>query len=390
MRTVLVTGFAGAGRTAVAAATARRDPSALLVTAEDVPGERVLRVDADAFLRRHLAALQERAAPVLEQLGADPLEAEELTGLAGAQSLALLDAWHTARACGRYELLVVDLPPLPQALRLLALPEELRRYLARLLPPRRQAARAALRPFLAQLAGIPAPTARLYAAAERWSARLDGLRAAVEAPGTTVRLVLEPGPRAVRELPALRARLALAGHTLDAVVANRVLPDSADPWLAGLVHEQRRALDELARQLPESGPRLYEVPHLGPGEPAALPVPDVPPAERPAEPWTVDDLLADEGVLRWRLPLPGARRGELELVRRGEELIVGLGPPGERYRRALRLPSALRRCVIERAGLHDGELRVRFAPDPALWPLPARLPAQLSEHGAPQEVPSKA
>ncbi|MEU2208153.1 ArsA family ATPase, partial [Streptomyces hygroscopicus] len=87
--------------------------------------------------------------------------------------------------------------------------------------------------------------------------------------------------------------------------------------------------------------------------------------DRPApDPWTVEDRLADDGVLLWRLPLPGADRDGLGLVRRGDELIVTVGP----FHRVLPLPSALRRCTVSGAGLREGWLQVRFTPDPDLWP----------------------
>jgi len=38
------------------------------------------------------------------------------------------------------------------------------------------------------------------------------------------------------------------------------------------------------------------------------------------------------------------------------------------HRRVLALPSGLRRCLLVGARLTDGVLRVRFAPDPELWP----------------------
>ena len=84
----------------------------------------------------------------------------------------------------------------------------------------------------------------------------------------------------------------------------------------------------------------------------------------PAE-WPVEDLLrTPEQVLVWRIPLPGATRRDLDLVRRGDELVLGVGP----YRRTLTLPSALRRCTVAGAALREGVLAVRFAPDPGLWP----------------------
>ncbi|MEV6107621.1 ArsA-related P-loop ATPase [Streptomyces sp. NPDC051940] len=407
MRTLLVTGSGGAGRTAVAAASALRAGRAgarvVLITADadaiparpafeaerrqarqggpgaEPPGARpqpadgtpapdTVLVDGDAFFRTRMASLQARGAAALDYLGAVPLEDEELTGLAGAQSLAVLHALAAADASGSYDLAVVDLPPAPQALRLLALPEQLRRYLARLLPPQRQAARA-LRPLLAQLAGVPAPAEQLYDAARRWDETLAAAESAVRAPDVRVRLVVEPGRRAAAELPGLRAALALHGLALESVIANRVLPaGSPDPWLAELAASQHRALKDLGDQAP-----LYEVPHLGrdPQTPAdlrrladALPPDAAADIRVPGGDPRVDDLLAAEGALVWCLPLPGAEREDLGLVRRGDELIVTVGP----YRRALPLPPALRRCVIERAGLHDEELRVRFTPDPALWP----------------------
>jgi arsenite-transporting ATPase len=66
----------------------------------------------------------------------------------------------------------------------------------------------------------------------------------------------------------------------------------------------------------------------------------------------------------WELELPGVVKEQLSLVRRGDELLIGAGP----FRRILPLPSALRRCTVAGAGLADGTLRVRFTPDPGLWP----------------------
>jgi arsenite-transporting ATPase len=78
----------------------------------------------------------------------------------------------------------------------------------------------------------------------------------------------------------------------------------------------------------------------------------------------VEDRLATDGLLVWRLTLPAVRKDELDLVRRGDELILGVGP----YRRAFPLPSAVRRCRVVGASLDEGELRVRCEPDPGLWP----------------------
>ena len=50
--------------------------------------------------------------------------------------------------------------------------------------------------------------------------------------------------------------------------------------------------------------------------------------------------------------------------RSGDELIVTVAG----HRRVLALPSVLRRCRVIGGTVTDGRLRLRFEPDPALWP----------------------
>ncbi|MEU9642186.1 ArsA-related P-loop ATPase [Streptomyces sp. NPDC048188] len=387
MRTLLITGPGGTGRTTLAAATALKAArqgtrTLLLGTDRDdtlgavlgvrtgpapttvEPGLTAWRPDAAQSFRETLAALQDRAASALDLLGASRLETEELTPLPGADDLALLRALREAALAEAHDLLVVDLPPAPRALVLLAAPEELRRSLRRLLPPERQAARA-LRPVLGRLAGVPMPTEALYEAAARWDLELAATEAVLADRNTTVRLVAEPGPAGADAVLVTTLGLALRGLRTDLLVANRVLPEDvpADSRFGGLLAQQRKTLEGW-RETHD----VHAVAHLGrdprgTDDLTALDVPGVDPAASPVE-WPVTDRLAGDGVLVWHIPLPGAVREELDLVRRGDELVVAAGP----FRRTLPLPSALRRCSVDGAALRDGTLAVRFAPDPGQWP----------------------
>ncbi|MFD7910440.1 ArsA family ATPase [Streptomyces sp. NPDC059752] len=382
MHTLLITGPGGAGRTTVAAATAlaaardgRRvlllsgdvgDPLTALVGDPAAPGLRVARVDSGEEFRDELVALQQRGSALLGMVGARPLGAEEITELPGAEEFALLRALRRAAAAPDTDLVVVDMPPLQQAVATLALPAQLRRYLARLLPAERQAARA-LRPVLAQLAGVPMPAQWLYETAARWDEELAAVQAVVEADTTELRLVAEPGPAAADALRLGRLGLALQQLPVSALVANRTVPaESADPWLAGLAAQQQKYAAEWAAELP-----VVALAHLGrdprgPQDLELLAAADalVPEAPAPRRPWAVEDHLAEDGVLVWVVPLPGAHKSDLDLVRRGDELLLTAGP----HRRIVPLPAALRRCTVSGAALVEGELRVRFTPDPGLWP----------------------
>ncbi|MET7682176.1 ArsA-related P-loop ATPase [Streptomyces sp. NPDC005423] len=386
MRTILITGPGGSGRTTIAAATAltaaRAGRRTLLLGADrlDTLGAAlgtatgaapvtvreqltVWRPDAAESFRTDLTVFQERASAALDLLGAARLDAEEVTPLPGAEELALLRAVRDAHLSEAYDLLVVDLPSTPHALALLALPEELRRYLRRLLPSERQAARA-LRPVLGRLAGVPMPAEWLYDTAARWDLELAAVEAVLADRGLAVRLVAEPGPAGADAVRAATLALALRGLRPDAVIANRVVPDTADdPWAATLAAQQRKTLEEW-----QHTHDVHRVPHLGEdprgaADLAALAVPGVNETGSTVE-WPVVDRLAEDGVLVWHIPLPGAIRDELDLVRRGDELVVSTGP----FRRIVPLPSALRRCTVAGAALRDTELRIRFAPDPDLWP----------------------
>ncbi|MFD5427882.1 ArsA family ATPase [Streptomyces sp. NPDC127084] len=390
MRLVLVTGPGGSGCTTIAAATAlaaaRGGGRTLLLTAAAAPAPGVpvgtgpvevaerlwaARIDSGAHFRRELLAFQQRGTAALDLLGARKLEDEELTELPGSEQFALLRALRDLRG-GGWDTAVVDMPPVRETIALLGLPEQLRRYVRRLLPPERQAARA-LRPMLAQLAGVPMPAQWLYETAGRWETELSAVQRLIEDPDTTVRLVAEPGPAAEDALLTARLGLALHGMRVDALVANRVLPTaSPDPWLAGLQAQQEKALHrwhQESRSETGTGP-LLSVAHLG-RDPrglddlAALGAGLAPGAAARPEPWDIQRAPSSgEDELHWVLPLPGAVKEELGLVRRGDELLITVGP----FRRVLPLPAVLRRCTVSGAGLKDGELRVRFTPDPAVWP----------------------
>ncbi|MFE9018300.1 ArsA family ATPase [Streptomyces sp. NPDC007808] len=388
MRTILITGPGGSGRTTVAAATALAaaangtrtlvlgaDRTDTLGAALGVPtgvsptkvaaNLTAWRPDASAGFRDDLAAFQERATTALDLLGASRLDPEEVTPLPGAEELALLRALRDAALAEAHDLLVVDLPATPHALALLSLPEELRRYLRRLLPSERQAARA-LRPVLGRLAGVPMPAEWLYETAARWDVELAAAEAVVADRDTVVRLVAEPGPGGADAVRSATLALALRGLRPDLLIANRILPETeatAGSWLAGPVTQQRKILEEWREHH-----HVHAVAHLGrdprgTDDLEALALPAVNDTSSTVE-WPVTDRLAEDGVLVWHLPLPGAVREELDLVRRGDELVVTAG----QFRRIVPLPSALRRCRVDGAALRDAELRIRFAPDPDLWP----------------------
>ncbi|MFI6580625.1 ArsA family ATPase [Embleya sp. NPDC050493] len=390
-RVLLVTGLPGAGRTTVAAATAvasaRAGRRTLLLAADGtrdvdavldvpvgtdpfdaLPDLTVQRVAARAEFEREFLLVQGQLGAALAVVGVDPLDPEEITVLPGAGDVLALRVLARAVNARRYDLIVVDLPAVERAVPALALPEGLARYLDRLLPVERQAARA-LRPVLAAVAGVPMPEDWVYDTARRVSTELEVLRSLVSAPTTTVRVVVRPGTVALAAARRAAAALALYGHRIEDVIVNGVsAADSPDPAVRSRAEVARETVDALCALFPRVP--LAQIPML-PAEPlGATELADVAAHFAPVGPGgTIDDehLIERDGErLSLLLPLPGTDRDDLDLLRRGDELVITVGP----NRRLFKLPSALRRCVIEGAGLRDGVLRIRFVPDPAVWMRP--------------------
>src|SRR5512135_68380 len=269
MRVLLFTGKGGVGKTTAAAGTAALAASRGLKTLvlstdaahslSDALGALIgsepteladglfgQQVDVQRRFESSWREIQEYLLAVLDTAGVDPIEAEELTVLPGAEEvLALLEVRDQVRS-GRWDLVVVDCAPTAETLRLLALPEALGWYMNRVFPLERRMVRS-LRPVLSRVAGVPMPQDRVFDAIERLHGELtDARRVLTDAATSSVRLVLTPESVVVAEARRTLTSLTLYGYSVDAVIANRVFPaGSEDSWRAGWVAAQSRQLADV-------------------------------------------------------------------------------------------------------------------------------------------------
>src|ERR1700712_157336 len=275
MRVLLFTGKGGVGKTTAAAATAvsaagrgmktlviSTDPAHSLADAFGIPlgpdpteidtGLAVMQIDAQSSFERSWRQVQSYLLGVLAKAGIDPIEAEELTVLPGADEVLALLAVKEQVERGRWDLVVVDCGPTAETLRLLALPDALDWYMRRLWPIERRVVRS-LRPVLGRVAGVPMPSDAVFDAVERLHAELAGVRAVLADPErTSVRLVLTPEAVVVAEARRTLTTLSLYGYRVDSVIANRIFP-GGDPWRdawAKAQQTQLRAVEESFAPLP--------------------------------------------------------------------------------------------------------------------------------------------
>jgi arsenite-transporting ATPase len=395
MRALLFTGKGGVGKTTMAAATAvhtsRRglktlalstDPAHSLgdafgvaltdVPTEVEPGLYALHVDTQRAFEIGWREISGYLQTLLAQGGIAPFEAEELTVLPGAEELlALLELRNQARD-GRWDVIVVDCAPTGETLRLLALPDALSWWVRRLFPADRRVAKA-LRPVVAGLVGLPLPPDEVFVAAERLCGELAEVRDLLtDAATTSIRLVLTPEALVLAEARRAATSLSLFGYRVDGVIVNRVFPPpphGGQDWVSAWAKAQAGRMEQITASFP--GLPRWQVAHAA-AEPIGLDAladlavtaydgTDPLAVTATTDPLTVERVASDEFVLS--LSLPHAAPGEIHLARKADDLLVTVAG----WRRVLALPSALRRCVVDGAGLVDGRLLVRFRADPDLW-----------------------
>ena len=325
----------------------------------------VQQVDAQQRFEQSWADIQRYLLSVLDVSGMDPVAAEELTVIPGAEEVLALLELRLYALSGDWEVIVVDCAPTAETLRLLALPEALGWYMDRVLPVERRVVKA-LRPVLSRAAGVPMPGDSVFDAFERLHAELDEVRGLLSGPDSSVRLVLTPENVVLAEARRSYTTLSLFGYRVDGVVANRVFPaEGADDWRAGWVLAQDEVLDRVEESFaglpiwrsayrprePVGVAALAELARevYGDADPLAR--------SRPQGPFRIS---SGEGSAVLRLALPLATRTDVHLARNGDDLVVTVGS----YRRLLTLPSGLARFRVAGARVEQGELQVRFVEDP--------------------------
>jgi arsenite-transporting ATPase len=388
VRILLFTGKGGVGKSTTASATAvasaaagRRtlilstDAAHSLADAFDTrigptptevaPRLFVEQVDAQRLFEESWADIQRYLLSVLDAAGVDPVAAEELTVIPGAEEVLALLQLRRHVLSGEWETVVVDCAPTAETLRLLALPEALAWYMERVFPVGRRAIKA-FRPLFTKAVGVPMPEDNTFDAMERLHAELDEVRQILSGPSASVRIVMTPETVVLAEARRSFTTLSLYGYRVDGVVANRIFPapgpdEAPDSWRAGWVAAQAKVLADTGQSFgdlqlwrseyhaaePVGVPALtaFAVRLYGDGDPLAV----------PTGPGPLQVARTETGAVL-RLALPFVERGDVDLVRHGDELVLTVGS----YRRLLTLPAGLTRLDVAGARVDHGALQVRF------------------------------
>ncbi len=386
MRTMLYTGKGGVGKTSVAAATALKaakagkkvlvmstDPAHSLADAFDTaigaePKEMATglwaqEMDHTTMIEDSWSEIQTYMTKLFEWQGSNALEAEELAMLPGMDELFGLLMVRRHHQESKYDALIVDAAPTGETLKLLSLPDHMSWYVEKLFPIQRRAAKL-VRPFAGRTKSLPPlPDDSVFAAGQKFYEAIASVEEILtNRENASVRLVVNAEKMVIAEARRAYTYLNLYDYGVDAVVVNRLLPDTiTDPYFERWREAQGRhmgTIDESFSPIPILTARLFDREMFGLEALEAL-ADDVFEEAEPLEmlfQGASHDIVKNGSGYEVIFYLPLVEKGEVDLSKRGSELLVKVGS----YRRNILLPDALARLSAAGATVEENRLKVRL------------------------------
>jgi arsenite-transporting ATPase len=392
MRILLFSGKGGVGKTSLAAATGVKlaqlnyrtlvlsiDPAHSLADAFNLDTElfhvqtseplaindrlSVQELNIQKEIKRHWQEISSYVSAVLRTTGISGVEAEELAILPGMEELSAMMYINQYRREQRYDVIVLDAAPTAESMRFISMPTTLDWYMKHIFPFQRNFLKA-VRPIANRVAPFELPPDTYFGNVRALFDKLEGVGEMMEDPRiTSVRLVTNAEKMVVRETQRAFVYFSLHGLTVDAVLINRLLPaEVVDAWFKewhtsqdAMVHE----IEEYFAPVPVKKVPLFAHEVLGKQRledlARVLYAEDEDPSAvtRTEKPYTFGK---QNGLYEIRVLLPFATKGEIELFKKGDELVVQIGT----FRRHIGLPRSMTALSPSRARLESKVLTVEM------------------------------
>ena len=396
MRILLFSGKGGVGKTSLAAATGLRlaemgqrtlvmsvDPAHSLGDSFNTGADlfhrstseplkitdnlEIQEVNIQREIKRHWVEISKYITAVLKTTGIGGVEAEELAILPGMEELSAMMYVNQYRRQQKYDSIVLDCAPTAESLRFVSMPTTIGWYMKHVFPTQRKLLKA-VRPLANRLSPVELPNDQYFGNLLDLFEKIEGFDELLEDPKqTSVRLVTNPERMVLRETQRAFVYFSLHGLSVDKIFVNRVLPDGVDDkFFAGWQMSQRAILKEIEEyfnpvpvtRVPLFANEVIGVERLK--EVAAVLYPnneDPSAVSREERPYTFDK--AADGKYQIRLTMPFAAKGEVGLFKKGDELVVEIGP----LRRHIGLPNSMSALVPGSAKLDNGILTIEMKED---------------------------
>src|SRR6516225_4909904 len=392
MRILLFSGKGGVGKTSLAAATGLKlaqlgyrtlvmsiDPAHSLADSLDLETDlfhsqtsdplainarlSILELNIQKEVKRHWQEISSYVTSVLRTTGISDVEADELAILPGMEELSAMMYINQYRRENRYDVVVLDAAPTAESMRFISMPTTLDWYMKHIFPFQRSLLKA-VRPIANRVAPFELPNDSYFVNIQDLFEKLEGVDELMEDPLTTsVRLVTNPEKMVLRETQRAFVYFSLHGLTVDSVIVNRLLPPEVrDTWFNEWHTSQDTILHEIEdyfAPVPVKRVPLFSHEVLGKQRLEDLARVLYADDEDPSAVTRTEKTYTfgkQNGLYEIRVLLPFATKGEIELFKKGDELVVQIGT----FRRHIGLPRSMAALQPSRAKLDSKVLTVEM------------------------------
>ncbi|WP_026593320.1 ArsA family ATPase [Bacillus sp. UNC437CL72CviS29] len=386
MRIILYTGKGGVGKTSISAATALQSAKQGLKTlvmstdpAHSLGDSFGIKLSSEPQeIRENLWAqeintiyemekgwrkLQKYITLLFTSKAADDITTEELTMFPGMEDLISLLRVLDYYKQKTYDVIIIDCAPTGDTLAMLSFPDMLGWWMEKLFPIKRKVLKV-VRPVAQPLLGVPLPTDDIMDELTNTLEQLGEMRDILSnREVTSIRVVVNPEKMVIKEAQRSFTYLNLYDYNVDAIMINRVIPDTVtDSYFQAWKDAQKKykaLIQDSFQPLP-----IYEAPMFE-QEVIGLPM-----LERVGDALFKDDaeptavkfngrtqyVKKDGDAYIFVLSIPFSDKSELSLNQKGDELIIRAGS----VKRNITLPKTLTHLSVQGAKFEGDVLNIRF------------------------------
>ncbi len=360
MRIILFAGKGGVGKTSIAGATGMRAADAgyaTLIMSLDIAhslsdifaldkglvdqnkgmpskiSDRlwIQELDIQEEIERNWGDVHKYIASLFNTAGIEETLAEELAILPGMEEVSSLLHINRYVQEGEFDVVILDCAPTGESLRFISIPATLEWYIGKIFKIQRRVV-SYVRPVARRISDVPLPEDSYFKALENLFERLEGVDAILTDPNTTtVRLVTNPEKIVLKETQRTFLYFSLYKMCIDAIIMNRILPQSIEEQYFVDWKESQKTYLELAEEyfspVPIFPVSLLNSEPLGKEKLRALGT-SIYGEHDPTQHFFEEqpyEFHQQDGQFTMRIKLPFVSKEEVELNRLADEMVIRIG-----------------------------------------------------------------
>jgi arsenite-transporting ATPase len=279
-----------------------------------------------------------------------------------AEELAILPGINRYVRNKEFDVILLDCAPTGESIRFISVPTTLDWYIKKIFKMEKTLAKV-VGPVAKRIYNVPIPGDEYFDAIEHLFERLKGVDLLMIDPEvTSVRLIANPEKIVIKETQRASMYFSLYRMNIDAIIMNRVLPPKIKDAYFQTWRENQKQYMEIAKDyfspIPIFPVNLFRNEVLGYERLKSLAA-QIYGQRNPLEKFYIGqpyELSKEDGVYCLKLKIPFASKGDLELNKVSDELIVRIGS----FKKHILLPRHVAASKSVRAKMEEEYLNVCF------------------------------